>query len=396
MEKEQTIFKKEASSEIEEKETAGEKERFESEKPLFEAAPEKPEEKEKPAAEKEIHREKLEKLREQFRELKEKIETEKQAERLPFKDFEPYFVSHNRIELPEEKEKELEQEIQNLQTKDTFKGPRIFSGNKTATEYDSRAANFSTQTAIVELSSGEKVFVVDSYPASLLHRLGDSVCRRLSGHKAFKAPNSVWKEVFEKRSNIPTIKIKQKYAVAMPYIENVNVKDLMAHNKEIKNWGPVEWAKNVDLNEKKEIIKKAAGEIEKIHRQNKTWGETHLGQMIIDKNKKVWVCDPEMLFYKEVPLIEQRASDLKDVILSSAAALEYSEKFKDYGEITKLVFDNYSDKSVIETAKQIAARKLGFGERFFFYFTKARFHPLKNLKMYEEIRQAIVKYGEKE
>ncbi len=403
-EKEQIIFKKEAGPEIEERETVGEKERFEFEKPLFEAEPEEekkevkpekaPEEKEKPAEEKETPQEKLEKLREQFRELKTKIETEKQTERAPFKDFEKYFVSYNRIELPEEKKKELEKSVEELQKKDVLKGPRIITGNKTATEYENRIANFSTQTAIRELSSGEKIFVVDSYPASLLHWLGVSFLRRMTGVKNFKSPNSVWKETFEKRSNIPTIKIANKNAVAMPYVENVKLGDLMTFNKEIKNWGSIEWAKDITLEDKKEIIGKIADEIEKIHRQGKTWGEAILANMIIGKDKKVFICDPEVLFYKEVPKISQKASDLKDLIFTASASLARSDGFKDYGEVVKLVLDDYGDKSVIAEAKAAAKQKPGFLQRLFFVYTKNRYFPLKDFKMHEEIRKAITEYKE--
>lgn len=393
-EKESRLFKKEAKPEIEEK-IGEEFESLEVKSEKFETEKSKKFEKKPETEKKESPQEKLEKLREQFREWREKIETEKEAERAPFKDFEKYFVSHNRIELPTEKQEELEKQVANFQTKNKFAGPRLATGNKTATEYESRAENWSTKTTIRQLSSGEKIFIVDSYPASLLHRLFESGLRRLTGLKNFKAPNQIWKETFERRSNIPTIKIKNKNAVAMPYIENVNLRDLMTFNKEIKNWGPIEWAKDVGLNDKKEIIKKTTKEVEKIHKQNKTWGEAILANMIIDKDKKVIICDPEVLFYKEVPLVRQKASDLKDLIFTSAASLAYADNFKNYGEIVKLVLDNYSDKSVVEELHQVVSQKPKFLQRLFFFYTKARYFPLKNFKMHEEIRRAITEYGKK-
>lgn len=388
----------EREREVEEKKESGERERSEIKEPSFEAEKfkEKKEKTEKETERKETAAEKLEKLREQFKELREKIEAKKEAERQPFKEFAPYFVSHNRIELPPEKQEELEKQLLAFQAKNKFAGPRLATGSKTATEYDSRAENWSTKTAIQELSSGEKVFVVNSYPSSLIHRLLDSVMRRFAEVRNFKSPNPVWKETFEKRSNIPTIKTGNKDCVVMPYIENVNLRDLLTYNKEIKNWGPIEWAKDVVLEDKKEIVRKITKEVEKIHRQGKTWGEAILANMIIDKNKKVWICDPEILFYKEVSVIEQKASDLKDIIYTSAASLSYSEKFEDYHEVVRLVFENYGDKEVVEAAVRAANKKPGLRQRLAFVYHKARYLPMKNYKMHEKIRQAIADYGKKE
>lgn len=383
---EQLFLKKEAAPK--------EGEKVEIEEPFFET--EKSEKETEGLKEKEIAQEKLEKLREQFKELREKIEIEKQTAWAPFKDFENYFFSHNRIELSEEKRRELEKWTADFQKQNVFRGPRILTGNKTATEYDNKVENFSTKTAIKELASGEKIFVVDSYPSSLIHRLGDSVLRRFCGVKNFKAPNRIWKETFERRSNIPTIRIENKNAVAMPYIENVNLRDLMTFDKEIKNWGPIEWAENINIEEKKEILKSVVLEMEAMHRQGKTWGEAILANMIIDKNKKVWICDPEILFYNEVPKIEQKASDLKDIIFTSAASLACADKLEDYKEVVKLVFDNYSDKKVVETLIGAAKRKPTLKQRLFFVYTKNRYSPLKDFRMHEEIRRAIAEHGEKE
>ncbi|MCL5733847.1 MAG: hypothetical protein M1334_04335, partial [Patescibacteria group bacterium] len=233
-----------------------------------------------------------EKSKEEFKQIKEKIEEDKKSQRAPFGNIEPYLVSHDRIEFPVKKQEELEYNVSYLQKKDRYKGPRLFTGNKTATEYDSRAENFSTQTAIQTLSTGEKIFIVDSYPLSFIHRFTDGVAKYLTGVKSYKVPNRIWKETFEDRSNIPTIRIGNKNSVAMPYIENVNLRDLMGFNKEIKNWGAVKWCKDINLDQKKEIIKNVARETEKVHQMGKTWGESILANMIIDNDKKVWICDP--------------------------------------------------------------------------------------------------------
>lgn len=329
----------------------------------------------------------------QLQKTREKLKTaygEKKEIRGNFQEFNQYFIGPNKIELPPNEKRTTHKMVSDFQKENLFILPKIFKGNKTATKYDSKVTNFSTKTAIKELPGGQKVFVVDSYPLSFIHRAGDAVLRRIIGIKDYKVPNRRWKETFEKRSEIPTINIDNKRAVVMPYIPNINLGDLMAHK--IRDVGEVKWAAQINLQKKLEIIKKTAQAIENIHQKGKTWGEAILGNMIIDKNEKIWICDPETLFYKNVPLIEQKASDLLDVVFTSAAALDYSENYKNYTQIIEKVFSNYSDKEVIKNAIQKARKNPSFLQRLFFSSIKTRYYPIKNFKMYEEIRNSIASY----
>ena len=101
-----------------------------------------------------------------------------------FGDFQDAKVNHNgRIVLSESDMTSIMLEIKKIKKKCRFSMPALFQGNKTATEYDSKASNFSTTTNIVTLEDGRKVFMVYNYPTSWVHRSLDGVSKQIGCRK---------------------------------------------------------------------------------------------------------------------------------------------------------------------------------------------------------------------
>ena len=94
------------------------------------------------------------------------------------------------LSIAEEDEEFLEKEIKKLKHETKFQSPALLSGNKTATKYDSKVRNFSTQTKIVELPSGRKLFLINNYNTSWVHRGLDNTMKYFTGCKMSKAKSS--------------------------------------------------------------------------------------------------------------------------------------------------------------------------------------------------------------
>ena len=271
------------------------------------------------------------------------------------------------IKLSQEQSEDAARQIENHKRKFSFSAPSLAKGYKTATEYDSKVSNFSTRTKILNLETGEKVFAVYNYPLSFVHRLLDGASKRLAGDRMSKASSKDWKKTFESRSNIPTIECDDPDMVLLPYIPNVNAHDLFAKNHEIKDFGECSWAENITLDDKLEFGDKMVHAIEAVHNKGKRWGETILPNIIITAEKQVVIVDPETQYDKGVPLKEQKARDLRDMIMSICGALRSSEgeSAVDYGVVTQRLMSQYSDKSVIEELKTLVAKKPTFIQKMF-------------------------------
>ncbi len=267
------------------------------------------------------------------------------------------FNEDGKIELSETDKEQAVLEIVKIKAKYCFSMPSLLAGQNTATEYDNRVGNFSTRTKIMTLEDGRRVFAVYNYPMSWIHRALDRAAKHLSGDRMAKASSSDWKRTFESRSNIPIIECEDKNVVLMPYLPNINCHDLFAHNKEIKDFGPCEFAKDIDLDGKIKIAEEIVTAVLRVHRKGKTWGETILPNIIITPEGKLIIVDPETQYDKGVPVQEQKARDIRDIIMSICGHLKYSEKIDDYEPVVDRLLSQYADKGVVEELKKVVSMK---------------------------------------
>jgi len=304
----------------------------------------------------------------------------------------------------EETVKKLAEDIRKFKGEKRFSLPSVAKGAPTHTEYNSKVRNFSTRTRIIELDDGRKVFAVYNYPASRVHRFFDGLMKRFAGDKMSKASSSEWKQVFEERSNIPIIKYDDPNVVLMPFLPNVNAHDLFARNKEIVeeggNFGACqELAKNIDLEGKLDIGKRIISELEAVHGEGKTWGETILPNMIITPEGRPIIVDPETRYKKGVPIAEQKARDLRDILMSVCGALHHSEsddnKSVVYKTIVSSLLDNYSDASVIGELQRVVSKKPTFIQKIFRgSYESARLGI--SVPEYKKVAEAIKSYRRKQ
>lgn len=178
---------------------------------------------------------------------------------------------NGRIVLNEEDRRAIEEASTQLRHQAT-KLPALVKGIPIAVEYQGKTNNFSTQTRIVSLPDGRKAFAVYSYAASSIHRVLDGVMKHLAGLRMGKVSRARWKERFEHKSEIPVIESADPYTVLMPFLPNVNGYDVFVHNKEIGDFGEVEWANHVDLEKKLGLVDKVIDELRRVHGKGKVWG----------------------------------------------------------------------------------------------------------------------------
>lgn len=285
---------------------------------------------------------------------------------------------------------ELEVEIKKLK-KDTQARPiASLMGNTTATEYDSHVVNYSTQTRIVTLSSGRKIFLINNYSSSAVHREMDAIMKFGEGARMRKAKSSKWKEVFVGKSRMEILPCDDPNTVALDYIPNLNMYDLFANRAKIKDFGTCDFATNITPEQLLEIVGKMTKKIEGIHAEGQAWGELILQNIIIDDKQNVHICDPEMIYNDDVPFSEQKARDLFDLVMSSAGTLNQSAGV-DYSVTVNKVLSTYSDKESVMALISLAYKKPSLLNKIFFPYTKVRL-GLKDQKEFDKIKEAIVDF----
>lgn len=294
------------------------------------------------------------------------------------------------IELTGEQRSEVEEKLKEIIKKDRFKTPSMVNGNETATEYDSEITNYSTQTHIVELSDGTKLFAIHNYRSSGIHREMDSLMKRLTGCKMRKSKRKEWKSDFEAKSLIPTIPCDDPDIVIVPYIPNINLQDLFTRSGEMEDVGECEFAKEVDSDKLLEILKKVVAKVSELHAISETWGELILDNCIIDKDEEIHICDPETAYDLDVSLDEQKARDLYDLIRSSSGVMKNRHDIP-YEDLVSTILDEYDNEVVILELQSLCERNTAVLEKIFFGYTKARLH-LDSVKQMEEIKKAVAGY----
>lgn len=267
----------------------------------------------------------------------------------------------------------------------------LLGGTPIAAQYDIHVNNFSTHTAVLKLADGRRLFAVFAHKGSVVHRALDGIMKHVAGLRMGKVSRDKWKDAFLEHARIPQVTSDDPNTVLMPYIENVNAYDVIANNKEISNFGAIDWANNITPEGKNDALRATAREVKAIHAQGIAWGECILQNLILTKDKRAVMCDPEVRYDEGVPLTEAQARDLRDLLLSSCAALRKSEGVTDFTETVKIMLDEYENDEVIDALKKISHGKFSIGLMLTFWNEKMR-TGVNGKEEYQEILKAIRNY----
>ncbi len=187
--------------------------------------------------------------------------------------------------------------------------PRIMSGHPVAhaDEDESQVKNFSTITKVVTMANGEKVFLIYRYMFSWIHSIFDNVQRWGSGRPSTKPfRRSTWQRSFAQKSRIDVIPVSVRGVVAMPYLPNYNLHDVL-HN----NIGQLPEQAIMDA------LQDLCRQISRMHDARRSWGELIVHNIILRKPALTPViCDTEVEYWNSVPFEVQCMHDWRDFIFS--------------------------------------------------------------------------------
>lgn len=283
------------------------------------------------------------------------------------------------------KEKYTERELKEIKkravlfkVKNFWRLPSLWRGHRVANRNpESKVRNMSTITTCFPLSSGKWVYLVYAYPLSIIHRLLDGLAKWATEKYCIKAVTpKKWKEAFVKNSFIPIIPVDIKNVVAMPYIENENLFDVLTGR--IGNYSFIE---------KEAMVRKAVRIINDMHAKDIVWGELIVHNMIRSNGGEVILCDTETVYYRG-SLTEQKASDWLDFICSTCGSMAglHSEKIN---HLISLIVDQMKDDVVKQYLKERCSKKRTLFHKLLFIYTRERLKCSPKLfeKIKEEIRQ---------
>lgn len=279
-------------------------------------------------------------------------------------------------EYTERELKEIREKAISFKRKNLLRLPCIITGNEVASRNpDSKIRNWSTITECFSLSTGRWVYLIYAYPFSIVHRLFDGFAKWATGKYCIKIVSPKrWKEAFIRNSFIPIIPVDVSNVVAMPYIENENLFDVLAGR-----------VGNYDFSEKKAMIMQAVEIIKKMHAEGIVWGELIVQNMIRSENGKIILCDTETVYYQG-SLIEQKASDLLDFICSACGSIAnfYPEEVD---HLIQTILNQIRDNSVKQSLKERCGKKKTWLHCLFFAHTRVRLACLSEL--YDRIKEKI-------
>lgn len=263
-----------------------------------------------------------------------------------------------------------------LKRRNFFKLPCIIRGNKVASRNpDSKIRNYSTITGCFSLSTGKWVYLIYAYPLSIVHRFLDIFTKWATEKYCIKALTpKKWYEAFIRNSFIPVIPTNIPSIVAMPYIENENLFDILA--------GQVG---NYTFSEKESMLKKAVKIINEMHAKDTVWGELIVQNMIRSQKKEIIICDTETFYYRG-SLIERKASDYLDFICSVCGSISklHPEKIN---HLILGILEQIQDNSVRQGLKEMCRKKRTWLHRLFFIYTTVRLSCPP--KLYDRIKTNI-------
>lgn len=310
-------------------------------------------------------------------------------------------------ELDQSEEKELKSKIKKIKRKSRFVFPALFKGNKTATNYDSDATNYSTITNNIVLESGRELFAICNYKSSGIHRFLDTVFKKIVGLPMKKASRRKWGEVFRERSLIPVLNLVDdkgkidKDMIILERIPNVNVSDLITNFDNLKSpeneVDSCNFIKDMEKEDLMGVIGGVSKEVAKIHNEDKTWGDLVPSNIIIDKNQKIHICDPETTYSKKLSIEKQKAFDLLECTTSFSSVMNENHQIP-YSETINIILNNYvksakDSKKVIIELKKIIGKKLTILNRLGFAYLKAHL-SVQGMSELMEIRKIIGEFKE--
>ncbi|MDD2644508.1 MAG: hypothetical protein PHC65_07495 [Methanobacteriaceae archaeon] len=309
-------------------------------------------------------------------------------------------------ELDQSEKEELALETEKIKRDCKFALPALFKGNKTATKYsNSTAANFSTITNNVTLESGKELFVIYNYRTSGVHCFLDGVSKKMVGLPMKKANYKEWAGAFRKKSLLPVLDLIDDKGdvdgnmVVLERIPNINIYDLITNFNTLKNPDSkvdgCDFVKNMKKEDLLGVVGGVAREIVKIHNKDTTWGEVVPSNIIIDKNQKIHICDPETVYDKNLSIHEQKAFDLLECVTSFSSVMNRAHQIP-YTETVNTILNNYvalaqDNEKVIIELKKISEKKLTFVNKLGFAYLKAHLF-LQGISELMEIRKNIVDF----
>jgi hypothetical protein len=267
--------------------------------------------------------------------------------------------------LKPEQIQEIRREALRFRKEVCWIGPRILTGHPVAHAHPdkSRVVNFSTATRLVTVSSGFRAFLLYRYPFSWIHSILDNLQRALTGKQAIKPfRRRRWQKIVEENSLIPIIHIDVPGIIALPYIPNWNLRDILHHR-----------IVNLSSDEVQNILNKVCQKLNSYHQTGRVWGETDVQNIIVtdDGTGEPILCDSEVRYYPWVPLEQRKASDWFDFIFSACGSIEHTDI--SCGELAQKLLTKIADdrtkKLLIEQCK---SRKTILRPRSFWRATSGR------------------------
>ena len=271
---------------------------------------------------------------------------------------------------------EIRKIARRFKRRNLFRLPCVLWGNRVSSrDPDSKVSNYSTITGCFQLSKGRWIYLVYAYPSSIIHRLLDGIAKRVTEKHCIKALSPrKWQEAFIRGSFIPIIPVDIQDVVAMPYIENRNLFDILTGR-----------IGNYTFPEKEVMIREAVRIINEIHARDIVWGELIAQNMIRTEKGEIILCDPETGYYRGT-LVEQKASDWLDFICSVCGSISKLHP-EEIDRLVQDILERIQDIVVKQCLKAICEKKRTLSHRFFFLYTWKRLACPP--KLYDRIKLGI-------
>lgn len=260
--------------------------------------------------------------------------------------------------------------------------PRIVSGHKVAHDEsdESLVLNFSTITKVVTLSNGDKVFMIYRYNLSWIHSVMDNMQRWGSGRPSTKPfRRSTWQSTFEPKSRIEVFPINVPGVVAMPYVPNYNLHDVVYHG-----------VGKLTEDQITEALFALCDQINEMHESGKSWGELIVHNIILKKpSLEPVICDTEVVYWSSVPFDEQCMHDWRDFIFSVCGSNQTIKLSPT--EIASMLVQHIDSQGVKQLLQEHCRKPRTLGQKIFWQgFSGALSIP--SVEVFDKIRQAIVSF----
>ncbi len=258
---------------------------------------------------------------------------------------------------------EIRRAAQQFKREARWTPPRFATGHRIDHEDPAASAcNWSTRTRIVKLSSGRQIFLIYRYTFSWMHVLFDNFLRLFCGRKSAKTlTESHWHVVFEDKSRIAVYNIAVKSVVALRYVPNYNLWDVL-HN----NYGQLRsddvWVGLLSL----------CIQINRMHAGHRTWGDMIVNNVILERiprQQQATICDTEVSYWGSVSFVEQCARDWRELIISVVGCDRHF--FPDKAEAARKLFNMIEDRRVRVAIQKWAATEFRWGKGHLTFWQKA-------------------------